>query len=46
MYFIVQENTFKEENYNNLILALNRLELPYEIVKVLPFVELIEFETN
>jgi hypothetical protein len=46
MYYIVQENTFKEENYNNLILALDRLSLPYEIVKVLPFIETIEFKTN
>lgn len=46
MYYIVQENTFREENYNNLILALNRLELSYEIIKVYPFVDLIEFETN
>lgn len=46
MYYVVQENVFKEENYDNLMLALNRLKLPYEIVKVLPFIEDFEFETN
>lgn len=46
MYYIVQENTFREENYDNLIFALDRLQLPYEIVKVLPFVEEFEFETE
>lgn len=46
MYYIVQENVFKEENYDNLILALNRLELPYEVVKVKPFIETMEFKTK
>lgn len=31
MYYIVQEKLFREENYENLILALERLELDYEI---------------
>jgi len=46
MYYVIQENTFKEENYDNLVKALDRMELPYEIVKVLPFVEDFEFNTN
>ena len=46
MYYIIQENVFKEENYNNLLLALDRLELPYEIVKILPFVDSFKFKTN
>ena len=46
MYYIVQENVFKEENYDNLIQALDRLQLPYEIVKVLPFIDDIEFKTD
>lgn len=46
MYYIVQENVFKEENYDNLIKALDKLQLPYEIVKILPFVDTFEFETN
>jgi len=42
----VQENTFREENYDNLIIALNRLGLPYEIVNVLPFTDEVEFQTD
>jgi len=44
MHYIVQENVFKEENYNNLIKALDRFNLSYEIVKVLPFIETIDFK--
>lgn len=46
MYYIVQENTFREENYNVLIETLDKYDLPYEIVKVLPFVEEFEFKTD
>ncbi len=46
MYYIVQENTFSEPNYDNLTIALDRLGLEYEIVKVLPYVEDIKFKTN
>ena len=34
MYYIVQENVFREENYKNLIKALDRFKLPYEIVSL------------
>ena len=46
MYHIVQENCFNEENYNNLILALDRLNIDYEIIKLYPFLEEIKFKTN
>jgi len=46
MYYIVQENTFREQQYDFLIESLDRLELPYEIIKVLPFIDTIEFKTN
>ena len=46
MYYIIQENTFREANYNNLIDTLDRMELPYEIVKVLPSIEEFEFNTD
>jgi hypothetical protein len=46
MYYIVQENVFKEENYDNLILALDRLQLQYEIVKYYPFLKTFDFKTN
>lgn len=46
MYYIIQENTFREENYDILVETLERYELPYEIVKVRPFLEYFEFETD
>lgn len=46
MYYIVQENVFRESNYNNLILTLDRLNLPYEIVNVRPFIETFKFKTK
>lgn len=46
MYYIVQENTFREENYNNLISSLSRLGLDYEIVKVFPFTDKVVFITD
>jgi len=46
MYYIVQENVFKEENYDNLIAALDRFNFDYEIVDLLPFVEDFEFKTK
>lgn len=46
MYYIIQENTFREENYDNLIFTLDKLNLPYEIVKVRPFIEDFEFKTD
>ena len=41
MHYIVQENTFRESNYDNLILALERLGLPYTVVRCFPFTEKI-----
>ena len=46
MFYVVQENTFREENYDILIDTFERMGLPYEIVKVLPFVEEFEFNTD
>lgn len=46
MYYVVQENVFREENYDNLINSLNRLDLEYEIVKLLPFIDDFEFKTD
>ena len=46
MYYIVQRNTWQEEQYDYLIESLDRLELEYEIVDVLPFVEDINFQTK
>lgn len=46
MYYVIQENTFREENYNVLVETLDRYNLPYEIVKVRPFLEDFEFVTD
>lgn len=34
MLYIVQENVFREENYNKIFDALDSLYLPYEVVKI------------
>ena len=46
MFYIIQERLFKEFEWDDLINSLERLELPYEIVKVRPFIDTIEFETD
>jgi ATP-grasp domain, R2K clade family 3 len=46
MYYIIQENLFKEKHYQLLIDAMERYGLEYEIVKFRPFVHDIEFTTQ
>jgi len=46
MYYVVQENIFRDYNYNNLLIALNRLDLSHEIVSIYPNRETIIFETE
>ncbi len=46
MFYLLQENTFNEDGYDRLINAFNRLSLSYEVVKVLPFVEELSFNTT
>lgn len=46
MYYIVQERLYKEDEWDDLINALERLELEYEVIKLLPFIDDIEFETD
>lgn len=46
MYYIIQENLFREEGHAKLINCLERFEIDYELVKVLPFVEEIDFKTE
>lgn len=46
MYYIIQERLYKEENWENLVNSLDRLGLDYEVVKLLPFVDDIEFRTD
>jgi hypothetical protein len=43
MFYVVQENVFREENYNIIFSTLNRLGLEYEVVKV---ADVLEAETQ
>lgn len=46
MYYVIQERLYKEDEWDDLINALERLGLEYEIVKLRPFIDDIEFKTN
>ncbi len=46
MYYVVQENTFKEVHYEKLIEAFHKLRLDYEIVQVRPFIDTFEYKTD
>ena len=46
MFYIIQENTFNEIGHDRLLETLSRLSLGYEIIKVKPFVEELEFDTD
>jgi hypothetical protein len=34
MFYVIQENVFREENYNKIFDVMKRLKLPYEILKI------------
>lgn len=46
MYYIIQENLFKEHHYQTLIDTMGKFGFDYEIVKFVPFVRDIEFKTE
>lgn len=46
MYYIIQENLFKEFHFNTLIEYLKRYNLEHEIVKYIPFAEDIQYGTD
>ena len=46
MYYIVQENLFREEGHAKLIATLERFQIPYELVNVRPFIEKVEYLTD
>ncbi len=46
MHYIIQENLFREEGHAKLINCLERFDISHELVKVIPFVEEVEFETD
>lgn len=46
MYYIIQENLFKEPHFELLIEWMQHNAVPYEIVKFRPFIHEIEFSTD
>jgi len=46
MHYIIQNNLFRKEGHAKLIATLNRFDISYELVDVLPFVEDFEFSTK
>ena len=46
MFYLVQTNIFKEENYDMLTHHMERMGLEYEIVRVIPFIGEMEFTTE
>lgn len=46
MYYVIQENLFREYGYKALIQTLERGELEYEIVKYIPFSSDIDVKTE
>ena len=46
MHYIVQENLFREEGHDKLIKTFERFDISYELVRVFPFIEEVEFETR
>lgn len=41
MHYIIQENIFRESNYQIILDALERMRLPYSVVRIFPFVDKI-----
>ena len=46
MFYVIQENLFKEYNYNNLIKTMKRFDFDYEIVRFNPHTREIDFTTD
>lgn len=46
MFWVVQNNLWNEMNFMNMIDCLVRLEIPHEIIKVIPFINEIAGENN
>jgi ATP-grasp domain, R2K clade family 3 len=41
MHYVIQENTFREENYGNLVKAIDRLGLERTTVRIYPYIDKI-----
>lgn len=46
MYYVIQENIFNERGHARLLKTLDKFKFPYEVIKVKPFIEELEFKTN
>lgn len=46
MYYIVQENLFKEEGFHRLMEIFDRHAIEHEVVKFIPFVHEMDFKTT
>ena len=46
MHWVVQNNMFKEDSFKTLMSTIERLELPYSLVKVIPFVGELQPDVN
>jgi hypothetical protein len=42
MHWVIQTNIYAEDGFESLVTAIKRLELPYTLVKVVPFIGDIE----
>lgn len=46
MFYIIQENMFREEGLETLLNLLKRFRFKYELIKVLPYVETLNVKTK
>ena len=46
MYWIIQNNLWNERGFTDVVNCLDRMSIPYEIVKVIPFADEIADENN
>lgn len=46
MYYIIQDNLFREEGHAKLMNCLERFGIPYELVNVKPFIEDVDYVTD
>lgn len=46
MFYVIQENVFKEKHYDLLVELMDRHGFEHEIVKFIPFVHQIDFKTT
>lgn len=46
MFYLIQNNLFSDRNYNKIVNILKRMELPYEDIAVLPFLDELPIKTD